>query len=76
MDNNKFSIDRFEGEIAVCEELNTKKIIDINKKNLPSNCKEGDIIVFKNGKYEKDIEATKKEKEEVSSMVNSLFKKK
>ena len=76
MENNKFSIDRFEGKIAVCEELSTRKIIDINIELLPSNCKEGDIIVLKNGKYEKDIEATKKEKEEISSMVNNLFKKK
>ena len=76
MENSKFSIDRFEGKIAVCEELNTKKIVDISVELLPSNCKEVDIIFLKDGKYVKDIETTKKEKEEISSMVNNLFKKK
>lgn len=76
--NNKprYSIDRIEENIAVCEEIETHKIININKKDLPSNCKEGDIIILSNGKYLIDKEETIKQKNEVSSMVNSLFKKK
>ena len=76
MENSKFSIDRFEGKMAVCEELNSRKIVNIKLELLPSNCKEGDIIVLKDGKYVKDDKTTKKEKEEISSMVNNLFKKK
>ena len=72
----KYSIDRIEGDIAVCEDLNTHKVVNINKKDLPSNCKEGDIIVLNNGKYSIDKEETSKQKDEISSMVNSLFKKK
>ena len=76
MVNNKYSIDRFEGNMAVCEDISNGKMININKDKLPSNCGEGDIIVLKNGKYEKDTESTKKEKDEISAMVNNLFKKK
>ena len=71
----KYSIDRFEENIAVCEELKSGKIININKKDLPNNCKEGDIIIFENGKYWIDEEETKSQKDEISSMLNSLFKK-
>ena len=73
---SKYSIDRIENNIAVCEDLESHKITNINKKDLPANCKEGDIIVLYNGKYSIDKEETSKQKDEVSSMVNNLFKKK
>lgn len=71
-----YSIDRFEGEFAVCENRETKEFINIKKNLLPKNCKSGDIITFKNGEYILDIENTKKEKDEIKELVNNLFKKK
>lgn len=71
-----FSIDRFEGEFAICENKETSEIININKSLLPANCKEGDIIKLENGVYIIDKTITNSEQEEIKNMVNNLFKKK
>lgn len=71
-----FSIDRFEGEFAICENKETNKIININKSLLPTNCKEGDIIKLENGVYIIDKNTTKTEQEKIRNMVNNLFKRK
>lgn len=74
--NLSFSIDRFEGNFAVCENLQTHEMINIEKSLIPKNCKTGDIIVFADGKYILDENQTKKEKEEIKNLVNNLFKRK
>lgn len=71
-----FSIDRFEGEFAVCENKETSEIVNIKKSLLPENCKVGDIIKFKNGVYLIDEITTQNEKDEIKTMVNNLFKRK
>lgn len=71
-----FSIDRFEGEFAICENKETNEMININRSLLPINCKEGDIIKLENGVYIIDESTTKAEQEEIKNMVNNLFKKK
>lgn len=42
----KFIIDRFENDIAVCEDENGK-IIEILKSQLPKNAETGDVIIQK-----------------------------
>lgn len=56
----EYTLDRFEGNVAVCEERKTGKIVNINKEELPNDIKEGDIFVCINGKY-----ALNKEKQEI-----------
>ena len=41
----KYIIDRFEGDFAVCENYDTEEIIDILKEKLPNDAKEGDILL-------------------------------
>ena len=74
--NSTFSVDRFEGNFAVCENRETGEIINIPLSELPENCKSGSILKFENGKYILDLEETKKEQEIVKNMVSNLFKKK
>lgn len=74
--NSSFSIDRFEGEFAVCENRETGDFVNIPKSELPANCKPGSILKFENGKYILDIEETKKEQDTVKNMVSNLFKRK
>lgn len=74
--NTSFSIDRFEGNFAICENRKTQEMVNIEKSLLPEECKEGDIIKFENGKYTIDNSQTKKEKEEIKNLVDNLFKKK
>lgn len=73
---SQFSIDRFEGDFAICENKETNEMININKSLLPSNCKEEDIIKLENGVYIIDKATTNAEQEEIKNMVNNLFKKK
>lgn len=71
-----FSIDRFEGNFAVCENKETNEMVNIEKSLLPENCKEGDIINFKNGVYILDKQSTIAQQDEIKNMVTNLFKKK
>lgn len=68
-----FSIDRFEGKYAICENLSTNEFCNIEKKLLPKNCKTGTIIKFENDKYTIDKQTTQKKQSQIQSMVNNLF---
>lgn len=71
-----FSVDRFEENFAVCENIKTGEITNIPIEVLPDNIEEGSILKFKNGIYVIDIEATKMRKQEIKTLVNNLFKRK
>ncbi len=66
----EYTLDRFEGNIAVCEERNTGKIINIDKDKLPKDIKEGDIFISINGKYALEIER----QEEVNKRIEDKMK--
>ena len=74
--NTSFSLDRFEENFAVCENLKTSEFLNIPIELLPDNCKEGSILRFENNKYILDEEKTKATQKEIESLVNNLFKKK
>ena len=46
-----FTIDRFEGEFAVCENRETQEMVNIPKEKLPKGAKEGDIIKLEGEEY-------------------------
>ena len=71
-----YSIDRFSGEFAVCENQTTGEFINIPKFLIESSARPGDIIKKENDKFIIDIEKTKKAKEEIKTLANSLFKRK
>lgn len=64
-------IDRFENNIAVCEDIKTGKIIEIPRKSIEKDAKEGDIIKNIEGIYKKDI----KKQEEVESRIKEKMDK-
>ena len=66
-------IDRFEGNIAVCEDRKTGKKIEILKEDLEEGLKEGDIIKEKNGKYVKYIELQEKTEKRIEEKMNRLW---
>lgn len=71
-----FSIDRFEGDFAVCENRETGEFINIPLTKLPKNIKEGSILKFESRNYILDIGSTKKAQEEIKNLVDNLFKRK
>ncbi|SKC86996.1 DUF3006 domain-containing protein [Maledivibacter halophilus] len=68
----KLVIDRFEGDYAVCEKED-RIMIDIEKSKLPSDAKEGDVIVLIDGKYSIDLEETNKRKKEIEKLIDDLW---
>ena len=64
----KVIIDRFEGEFAVIE-LENKKLINVPKELIPVKATEGSVL-----KIEVDDEETKKSKDEISYLMNNLWK--
>jgi len=68
----KVSIDRFEGEIAVCEQDNGE-ILHIEKSRLPENAKEGDVLDIDDDVITIDHDETEQRKEQIKKLVDDLF---
>ena len=66
-------IDRFEGDIAVCEVLGTNTVVNIKKDKLPINIKEGNVLKFDNGRYVIDFNKSQKLKDKIENMVKDLW---
>lgn len=65
-------IDRFEDEYAICEDKD-KKILNINKSKIPKQAKEGDIIIYREGKYILDKEKTLNRKKYIEELTKDLW---
>lgn len=70
---DKFTIDRFENDIAVCENRKTGEIIEIEKSKLPLNIKEGTIIKKVNNEFIEDIEENEKTAERIKNKMDNLW---
>jgi hypothetical protein len=68
----KYIIDRFEGDLAVCE-AEDGKLVDIEKSKLPKNAEVGDVLVLENGKFRVDKKETEKRRKEIEDLMNELF---
>lgn len=68
----KYTIDRFEGIIAVCED-EQKKMINIPKYRLPLEAKEGDVLIEKDGMLQIDDEETQERRKQARQLMNKLF---
>ena len=68
----KVTIDRFEGEFAVCEKEN-RQMIDIEKSKLPAIAKEGDILNIENDIITIDVEATKERTKEIEKLTEDFW---
>lgn len=66
-------VDRFEDNIAVCEDRATGKTYNIELKNLPQDVHEGDIIKLENGKYVKDENAKQEISNRISEKMDNLW---
>lgn len=50
----KYSVDRIEDNIIILQDLDTKEIKEVLKKDVGIRVKDGDILVYKDNKYMKD----------------------
>lgn len=65
-------IDRFAGDYAVVE-FEGRKIMNILRSELVPEAKEGDVIYQTNGKYQVDLEETKKRKDDIAKLMENMW---
>ena len=71
----KYSIDRIEENIAVCEG-DDGKTVKLRLDELPENIREGDIIVRTENGYTIDTDETSVRRKKMAEMQKKLFNKK
>ena len=57
MDKMKYSVDEIIDDVIKLENLNSKELVYLKKEDLDFDVKENDILVLKDGKYQKDENA-------------------
>ena len=67
-----YTIDRFEGEFALCED-ESGALVSIPARELPPEAKEGDILSEENGRYTCNTEETRKRREMMRKRLEGLF---
>jgi hypothetical protein len=67
------TIDRFEGDTAICETAEREKL-EIKKAKLPAGAREGDVLSIEGKDISIDAEATKVRKDKMSSFFHELLK--
>ena len=68
----KLILDRFEGNLAICE-TDDRNTINLDRKKLPPDAKEGDILIVDNNTITVSVELTKKRKKEIQTLVDDLW---
>lgn len=72
MDEIKVIIDRFEGPYAVCEKED-RTMIDIKRIKLPTNAKEGCVLIIQGDKITMDVDETEKRKKHIESLTKDMW---
>lgn len=70
----KYAVDRIEGNIAICENLDTKEIKEVELNLLPKRIKDGTILIYENNKYKIDKNEEEKRRLAVLEKFNRLKK--
>lgn len=65
-----FTLDRYEGDYAVCENRKTGEMVDIPRLKVNPYAKEGDILRYENNSYQIDFEATKAARQAVKDLLD------
>ncbi|MDR1914329.1 MAG: DUF3006 domain-containing protein [Clostridiales bacterium] len=69
-------IDRFESNLAVCEDMKTRRLINVDMSLLPPNPVPGDIIVWEEGKISIDHKESDRRRERLRRLHEKLKRKK
>ena len=66
-------IDRFEGQYAVCEVFDEKRMINLEKKTLPEDAEVGDVLDVSEAGIMIDIDETESRKKRIKGLLDSLW---
>lgn len=70
--NMKITIDRFEGEYAICEK-DDRSMLDIAKTKLPAAAKEGDVLEISGNLITIDEKETTKRSKKIENLTENLW---
>lgn len=68
----RYIIDHFEEKFAVCED-EKGNLVDIKKSEISETAQEGDVLIYKNGKYIVDKSETEKLRKEIEDLMNEVW---
>lgn len=68
----KYGVDRIEGSIAILESLEEKNKIEIPITSLPSNIKEGTILIYDNGIFTRDLSLEEQRRKSIKNKFDML----
>ena len=68
----KYVIDRIEDNIVVCENLEPKEMIELDKSLLPEKIKDGNILIFENNEYKLDLNEEELRRQRIRERFNRL----
>lgn len=71
-----YIVDKVVDNFAICEKSNTDNMITISLEDIATNIKEGDCLVFNNGKYELNKELANERENIIEEKMDRLFKNK
>lgn len=71
----RYAVDRIEDNIVVLENINTKEKLEVQKGLLPSNIKDGTILIFENNEYKLDLNEEELRRKKIQERFNRLRKK-
>mgnify|MGYP003178880552 FL=1 len=69
----EYTIDRLEGNFAVCEDRDTGEMVDFKRDDLPQNAREGSILKYSNGKFEIDSKQEQEVSERIKQKMDNLW---
>lgn len=70
----KYTIDRFEGTFAVCED-EQGTMINISIDLIPQTATEGDVLIYSSDRYAVDTGETNKRKKNIQNLMDELWQK-
>ena len=73
MEDGEYSVDRIEGKFAVCENRNTREMVNIELKNLPEETHEGSILKYLDGIFYLDKEQEKNIENRIKEKMDKLW---
>ena len=70
---NRITIDRIDGDIAVCERDDGRQL-NIGISEFPPNAREGDVFIKNNGSWIRDTEEETARKNRILKLMQKLFR--
>ena len=73
-EKREYVLDRWEGCLAICEEINTRDILILNKNDIPGEASVGDVLYLFENEYFIDTEKTSERKQNIKNLFDRLFR--